>query len=251
MRVRLSYAPPRARLTLSHSPLNVFDGDMLKELSRGLDDIGSRTDVHVVILDSAEKVFSAGVDVRDHLPERLNEMLERFHGVCRQLLRLDAITLALVSGHAFGGAMELLACCDFVIATDEAAFAQPEIDLACFPPLGAAIYPKLLGSKRAAEIVLLGRRLSAREAEDFGLVTKVVSEDALQAEAEVLLRSLAEKSPAALRIAKKALRLGLPRALEGLEEIEALYRDELAATEDMVEGLRAFLEKRKPIFRGK
>ncbi|HSF14336.1 MAG TPA: enoyl-CoA hydratase/isomerase family protein [Vicinamibacteria bacterium] len=236
---------------MSHPPLNVFDGNLLKELSRALDDVGSRTDVHVVILDSDEKVFSAGVDVRDHLPDRLNEMLERFHGSCRQLLRLDAVTVALVSGHAFGGAMELLACCDFVIAAEEAAFAQPEIDLACFPPFGAAIYPNLLGSKRAAEIVLLGRRLAAREAEHYGLVTKVVSRDRLAPEAEVLVCALAEKSPAALRIAKKALRLGWARGLEGLEDIEALYREELAATEDMVEGLRAFLEKRKPVFRGK
>lgn len=147
--------------------------------------------------------------------------------------------------------MELAACFDFVIAAEGASFGQPEIELGCFPPLGAALYPSLLGAKRANEIVLLGERLSAAEAKEIGFVHRVVATAELDSAVDALVSKLASKSPAVLRLAKKALQASTARALESLPEIEALYREELAATEDMLEGLEAFLEKRKPVWRGR
>jgi cyclohexa-1,5-dienecarbonyl-CoA hydratase len=147
--------------------------------------------------------------------------------------------------------MELAACCNFVVAAEEASFGQPEIDLGCFPPLGAALYPSLFGAKRASAIVLLGERLTAEEAKAIGLVSKVVPKIDLDSAVDELVSRLAGKSPAVLRLAKKALRTSTDRGLESLREIESLYREELAATEDMLEGLEAFLEKRKPVWRGR
>jgi cyclohexa-1,5-dienecarbonyl-CoA hydratase len=221
-------------------------------MQRALDSVAARDDVFVLVLAAeGEKAFSAGVEVRDHFPDRLDEMIDSFHGFCRSLIEAEAVTVAAVKAAALGGGMELIACCDFVIATEEATFAQPEIELGCFPPLGAALYPFLFGAKRANELVLLGERLTAEDARSMGLVSRVVPKADVDSAVDELVSKLASKSPAVLRLAKKALRASTTRALESLPEIETLYREDLAATEDMLEGLEAFLEKRKPVWRGR
>jgi len=252
MTCRLDVAPPRATLTLTKPPLHVLDLEGMGALSRALDSVAARTDVAVLVLAAeGEKAFSVGVEVRDHFPDRLDDMIDSFHRLCRSLIEIDAVTVAAVRGIALGGGMELAACCDFVLAAEEASFGQPEIHLGCFPPLGAALYPSLFGANRASAIVLLGERLTAEEAKAIGLVIRVVSKTELDSAVDELVSKLASKSPAVLRLAKKALRTSTERALESLPEIESLYREELAATEDMLEGLEAFLEKRKPAWRGK
>jgi cyclohexa-1,5-dienecarbonyl-CoA hydratase len=249
---RLETSPPIARLTLGNPPLNVWTLAMLEEMHRALDEIESHGSLSMLAITAeGARAFSAGVEVRDHFPDRLDDMLETFHSLCRRILELEAVTLAGVQGLALGGAMELLACCDFVLAADDAVFGQPEIDLACFPPLAAALYPAMFGSKRAAEIVLLGEKLTAAEAKALGLVTRVVPSDELGSALDELLSRLTQKSGAALRIAKRALLLGNEGALSALPAIDVLYREELAATDDMVEGLEAFLSKRRPEWKGK
>jgi cyclohexa-1,5-dienecarbonyl-CoA hydratase len=230
----------------------VLDLEVVGEMQRALDAVGARDDVVVLVLAAeGEKAFSAGVEVRDHFPDRLDDMIDSFHRFCRSLIEVEVVTVAAVKGAALGGGMELTACCDFVIAAEEASFAQPEIELGCFPPLGAALYPSLFGAKRANEIVLLGERLTAEDARSMGLVSRVVPKADVDSAVDELVAKLADKSPAALRLAKKALRVSTLRALESLPEIETLYREDLAATEDMLEGLEAFLEKRKPVWRGR
>ncbi|HEY7819043.1 MAG TPA: enoyl-CoA hydratase-related protein, partial [Vicinamibacteria bacterium] len=244
---RLVFSPPRATLTLTGSPLHVLDIEAIGALERALGTVAARDDVAILVIEAeGDKAFSAGVEVRDHFADRLDDMLESFHRFCRSLLELEAVTIAAVKGVALGGGMELVACCDFVIAAEDATFGQPEIDLGCFPPLGAALYPSLVGAKRANEIVLLGNRLTAEAAKSMGLVNRVVPATELDAAVLELVSELASKSPAVLRIAKRALQASAAKALEALPEIESLYREELAATEDMREGLEAFLEKRKP-----
>lgn len=252
MSSRVEVAPPRATLTLAKPPLNVLDFEEIGALQRAVDSVAARADVVVLVLRAeGEKAFSAGVEVRDHLPDRLDDMIDSFHRLCRSLIEVDSVTIAAVRGVALGGGMELAACCDFVLAAEGASFGQPEIELGCFPPLGAALYPSLLGAKRASEIVLLGERFSAAEARGMGLVHRVIAKAELDSAVDELVSKLASKSPAALRLAKKALRASTERALESLPEIESLYREELAATEDMLEGLQAFLEKRDPVWRGR
>ncbi len=249
---RLEVSPPRATVTLTRPPLHVLDLEAIGEFARALDSAAARTDVAVLVLAAeGDKAFSAGVEVRDHFPDRLDDMIDSFHLLCRRLLEADAVTIAAVNGVALGGGMELAACCDFVLAAEEASFGQPEIDLGCFPPLGAALYPSLLGASRAKGIVLLGERLSAAEAREIGLVYRVVARADLDSAVDELVSRLSGKSPAVLRLAKRALRAATGRVLESLPEIESLYREELAATDDMLEGLEAFLEKRKPFWRGR
>ncbi len=252
MSFRLEFAPPCATLTLDRPPLHVLDLPAIGALERAVESVAAREDVVVLVLAAeGDRAFSAGVEVRDHFPDRLDDMLDSFHRLCRSLLDLEAVTVAAVKGAALGGGMELVACCDFVIAAEEASFGQPEIDVGCFPPLGASLYPSLFGARRANEIVLLGDRLTADEAKSIGLVNRVVPAADLDEALLELVAKLASKSPAVLRIAKRALRTSTSRALEVLPEIESLYREELAATEDMREGLEAFLEKRKPKWKGR
>jgi cyclohexa-1,5-dienecarbonyl-CoA hydratase len=252
MSSRLEVTPPKATLTLANPPLNILSLEGIADLQRALDSVAARGDISVLVLASeGEKAFSAGVEVRDHLLDRLDDMLESFHRLCRSLLEIDAVTVAAVRGVALGGGMELVSCCDFVIAAEGASFGQPEIELGCFPPLGAALYPTLVGARRATSIILLGERMTAEDALHAGIASRVVPGHELESVVQELQSKLASKSPAALRLAKKALRTARERALESLPEIESIYREELASTEDMLEGLNAFLEKRKPVWRGR
>ncbi len=253
-KVRLERRGPTLHLALAAPPLNILDIEMLREIADALE--GAARDPeppHVVVVrGEGEKAFSAGASVGDHVPERVAEMLGAFHRAVRAALAMPSVALAAVRGHCLGGGLELAAACDIVVAADDATFGQPEIDLACFPPVASAFYPSLVGAKRAAEIVLTGRRMSAAEARDVGLVNAVVPAARLDEEVARWTETLAGKSRAAIAIAKRSLRLGAERApLDALAACERLYLDELVRTDDMNEGIRAFLEKRKPAWRGR
>jgi cyclohexa-1,5-dienecarbonyl-CoA hydratase len=168
----------------------------------------------------------------------------------RRLRALPAVSVAVVRGLCLGGGLELAASCDLVLAAEGATFGQPEIDLACFPPLAAALYPRALGPWRAADLVLTGRRLSAAEAEAWGLVTRRVPEAGLDAAAEELAAALLAKSAPALAAARRALAAGLELPLpRALAESERIYTDEIGPSADLAEGVAAFLAKRPPRWR--
>ncbi len=238
-----------ARLTLNRPPLNILDLEMIAALDRALVELAAAAP-QVLLLRGAGQSFSAGVSIRDHVPERVAAMLAGFHGAIWKLVDLDAVTVAVVEGHCLGGGMELALACDLVLASVEARFAQPEIDLACYPPVAAALYPALVGAQRAAELVLTGRTLSAEEAAAWGLVNWRVPQAEIDDEARRIGERLTAKSAAATALAKRALAAGrrLPFR-EALAEAERIYLEELASTEDMREGTAAFLAKRPPLWK--
>ena len=240
-----------AWVTLDRPPLNVLDIPMMKSLSRLLGRLTAECDF-IVFQGAGPKAFSAGAEVRDHTPDRVAEMLAAFHEVFRQLGRADCLTVAAVHGHCLGGGMELASFCDFVLATESAQFGQPEIKLGCFPPVGLILLPELVGPRAALDLILTGRTISAREARELGLVTRVVADDALAQSVDALLGELRALSPVALRLSRRALRRSRRVDFEAeLEAVERLYLDELMKTEDAQEGIRAFLEKRAPAWRGR
>jgi cyclohexa-1,5-dienecarbonyl-CoA hydratase len=174
-------------------------------------------------------------------------MLAAFHGLLRRIDALPQVSLAAVDGVCLGGGCELASACDLVLATPRASFGQPEIDLGCFPPAASVLLPRLVG-RAAFELVLGGAPVSAAEAARLGLVTRVVRD--LDAEARAWVERLAAKSGVALALARRALRQGGSGGFrEALSEAEALYRDQLLPTHDAEEGVRAFLEKRKPVWK--
>ena len=240
-----------AWVTLDRPPLNVLDIPMMKSLSRALARLTAECDF-IVFQGAGPKGFSAGAEVRDHTPDRVADMLAAFHDVFRQLDRADCLTIAAVHGHCLGGGMELATFCDFVLATESARFGQPEIKLGCFPPVAVVTLPRLVGLRAATDLILTGRTISAREAQELGLVTRVVADDALGPSVDALLGELRTLSPVVLRLGRRALRRNCEMDFEvELVAVEEFYLGELMKTEDAAEGIRAFLEKRAPAWRGR
>jgi len=237
-----------ARITLNRPPLNILHSPMLEELTAILDDAAAES--RVLVIAARGRAFCAGVDVGEHLPERVAPMLARFHGMCRRLIGLDIPTVAAVHGAALGGGCEVVALCDIVVAARSATFGQPEIKLASFPPVAAAALAQVMGLRQAMALMLTGETITAAAAQAAGLVTTVVDDDALAGQVERVTARLAGLSGPALRLAKRAGLAGFRRAFEdGLVEAERLYLDDLVATEDAREGIQAFLEKRVPVWR--
>jgi cyclohexa-1,5-dienecarbonyl-CoA hydratase len=234
-------------ITMDRPPLNVLDISLLRELDAVLTACAKDTATDVMVIEGAgQRAFSAGVDIRDHTRENVPEMLEVVHGVIRKLFMIPQVTIALVRGVCLGGGCELASSCDFVIASEDSSFATPELHVGCYPPVALARFSSLIGYRRAAEMILTGRQFPAQEALSIGLINRVLPSDQLEAGLAALLEELLGKSGAVLRIAVKGLReLSLKGFSDALRRSEDLYRDELLRTNDVDEGIRAFLEKRK------
>jgi cyclohexa-1,5-dienecarbonyl-CoA hydratase len=248
MGVRIQRAGRALSITLDRLPLNVLDIPLLRELDAALDACAAEKGIDVVVLRGAgARAFSAGMDIKDHTREKVPEMLEVVHGAMRKLLALPQVTIAQVQGVCLGGGCELASCCDFVLASEDSSFATPEILVGCYPPVALARFSSLIGYRRAAEMILTGRTLFAQEAFSIGLVSRLAPTGQLEETLAVLLDELLGKSGSVLRITLKGLReLSLRGFAEALQRSEQIYRDELLGTDDVEEGVRAFLEKRKP-----
>lgn len=237
-----------AWITLDRPPVNLLDLALLSELRPVLDSLGADTATDFLVVRGAgARAFSAGVDVRDHAREKVPQMLEVVHGVIRRLLALPQVTIALVRGACLGGGLELATSCDLILASEESVFGTPEINVGCYPPVALARFPSLLGYHRAAELILTGNKISAREAAEIGMINRAVPAEKLEQALAALLKELRSKSGAVLRIALKGLReTRLKTFSSDLARAEELYLNELLKTEDVEEGVRAFLGKRRP-----
>ena len=239
-----------ARIVLRRPPLNVLHLDMVRELVRALDAWQGNDGLRVLVIAAEGQAFSAGVAVEDHLPERAGVAIPAFHDVFRRLRALSLPTIAAVQGPALGGGCELACFADLVIASEDASFGLPEVKLASFPPIAAVHFPHRIGLARTLQMVLSGDTLPAAEAARIGLVDAVVPAAALGGAVEAQVEKLREKSGPALRLARRAVLQAADRGFEeALREAEALFLGELMKTDDAVEGLRAFLEKRPPAWR--
>src|SRR5438128_1306516 len=252
--IKFSIADRVARITFARPPLNVFNIAMLSEIGEALNECVSRRDVVAIVFDAARdaRAFSAGVAVEEHVPETIFQMLDSFHSIFRALAQISKPTIAVVDGAALGGGCELVAACDIVIASDRARFGQPEIKLGVFPPIAAILLPRIIGEKHARELILTGDMIEAGEAQRLGLVNHVVPAGELAQKTESVLAKLRELSGSALTMTRTALDLGGRTGFEStLEEVENLYLHELMKTADAREGVRAFMEKRKPGWRNR
>jgi cyclohexa-1,5-dienecarbonyl-CoA hydratase len=236
-----------ATLTVDRPPLNILDLAALDALRDALTDLAADDTVQLLVVRGAGRAFSAGVAVQDHTPDRIEGMLESFHGGLRALRDFPAPTLAVVHGHCLGGGMELAAACDLRFAATTSRFGQPEIELGCYPPWAAAQYPELLGPGVTADLLLTGRVLDAAEARSLGFVDRLVEPEALDAAVAEFRAQVTSKSRPVTRLAIAAIRARRDRPFAAaLAESERIYTRELARTHDMKEGLAAFLAKRPP-----
>ncbi len=249
--IKLEVAEGTATLTLCREPLNVLNIAMMREINQALDTLQGQ-DLKCLLIKAEGKAFSAGVDVGEHLGDKVHEMIEVFHGIFRRLDALGLVTLASVQGAALGGGCELVAACDLVVASEKAKLGQPEIQVGVFPPVAALIFPRQLGYKKALELILTGEVIDARQAQAIGLVNQVVPPEELQSATQALVDKLKALSGLVLRLTKQAVREGLmDDTAAGLAKIESIYLDQLMNTHDAEEGLKAFLEKRKPVWQEK
>jgi cyclohexa-1,5-dienecarbonyl-CoA hydratase len=236
-----------ARIVLRNAPLNVIDIPMMEELAQGLADIEARSDVSVVVICGEGKGLSAGVDIAAHAPERVEEMLTKFHAVIRALLNSRKVTIAAVHGHCLGGGAELAMVCDVVYTTASARWGFPEIKLGCYPPVACTALAALVGQKRAGELILTGRTISGTEAAEIGLANHAVTEEELKSAVDQTVQQVRKMSPTSLAITKKAIYAWDAAHFDkGLARAEKIYLEELMKTTDAQEGIRAFMEKRTP-----
>ncbi|MFQ5890089.1 MAG: enoyl-CoA hydratase/isomerase family protein [Gemmatimonadota bacterium] len=248
--LRLERSDGVVRLILDRPPLNVLDIPMLERLEGTLARLADDSGVKLLVLQGAGRAFCAGVDVADHTAERVELMLETFHRVLRRLLVQEFPVLAVVRGAALGGGCELLLACDAVVAAASAKIGFPEIQLGVFPPVAAALLPRLIGRQRALDLILTGRVMSAEEAREMGLVSRVVSGEELDRAAQDYVDEIASLSGPVVRLTKRTVVEGLELPWRGaIERAEGRYLDELMRLEDPHEGLAAFLEKRRPVWR--
>jgi cyclohexa-1,5-dienecarbonyl-CoA hydratase len=236
-------------LTLDRPPVNVLHIPLLRELDDALATVGADAEARVLVVTGKGSAFCAGVDVADHTPERIGTTLDLFHGAIRKLLRLELPVIAAVNGVALGGGCELLLACDVVLARAGAKLGQPEIRLGTLPPVAAVLMPRLLGRQRALDLILSGDVFTADEAAGWGLVTRVLADEAFDAAVASYAEKLASLSRPVMRLAKRATREGEHGEPAGaLEVAERLYLDELMGLRDASEGLAAFMEKRDPVW---
>jgi len=248
--VKLEIDDRVARVTLDRPPLNVIDLGVARELTVVVDEAGRRDDLVAVVLAAEGRAFSAGVDVRDHLPDRGARMLAAFHAACERLHALPSPVVAVVHGAALGGGCELTLVCDIVLASGSATFGLPEIRLGVFPPLAAAALSHVVPWHLASDLVLTGRSLTAAEAYAAGLVSRLAEPEQLGPVLDQLLGELRALSPTSLRLTKQALRLARPPVdFAAVAAAERHYVHNLLDEADAVEGLTAFLEKRPPKWR--
>jgi cyclohexa-1,5-dienecarbonyl-CoA hydratase len=177
-------------------------------------------------------------------------MIEVFHKMFRLMDALKVPSIAVVNGSALGGGCELALYCDMVIATERAKFGQPEIQVGVFPPIAVLVFPRMMGRKKALELILSGDIISAQEALNLGMVNKIVPEASLVEEANGFIEKFKKLSGIVLKLTKEATLAGLNDDLDqGLKAIEKIYLDRLMKTNDAIEGLKAFLDKRKPTWK--
>lgn len=237
------------KITLNRPPPNIIDIKTLYEMIAAMEELDKGNAKVLIITGAGNRAFSTGVSVQDHLPDKVGEMVPLFGKLFRTMASLAQPTIAVVRGYCLGGGCEVACFCDLVIAAEGAQFGQPEIRLGDYAPLAIAAYPKIIGRKKAFELLITGDTIDAKETERIGLVNKVVAEDKLDETVAEFVKKLTDLSLVAIKASKRALYAGYDVTFDkALDISEYIYLNTLAKSKDGMEGLRAFIEKRKPVW---
>jgi cyclohexa-1,5-dienecarbonyl-CoA hydratase len=232
---------------LNRPPLNVMNIAMMREINAGLETLRASSGTKVLVIRAEGKAFSAGVDVADHTADRVGVMMKEFHRTFELLNSFTIPSVAVVDGAALGGGCELAIFCDMVIASERGKFGQPEIKVGVFPPIAAALFPRLIGRNRALQLLMSGETISAIEAERIGLINRVFPGEGFDRHVDTFLSTFTVQSRVILEMTKRAVDAGLSRpCMDAISRAEDLYMNEMMKTEDAAEGLQAFMERREP-----
>ncbi|WP_070119918.1 enoyl-CoA hydratase-related protein [Bacillus marinisedimentorum] len=235
--------------------LNAFSYEQLLNLEGIVERIKLEPEARAVIFTGSGKAFSVGADLKERktlTEQEVKRNVSKIRHVFSLVDRLPQPTIAAINGFAFGGGMELALSCDFRFSAKNAKMGLTETSLAIIPGAGGTQrLPRIVGETRALELILTARRLSAEEAREYGIVSKVVPDERLLEESRLFAEEMLKNGPIALQQAKFAIKNGLNTDLETGMQIEAKAYEVLIPTEDRIEALNAFSEKRTPDFKGK
>ncbi len=236
--------------------LNAFNYESLCELGETAELLKTDRNVRLVIFKGAgEKAFSVGADLKERktlTEQEVRRNVNKIGDVFHAIEKLPQPTIAAMNGHAFGGGMELALACDFRIAVKEAIMGLTETSLAIIPGAGGTQrLPRLIGEAKAMELILTARRMKAEEAYTYGVVTSIAKQEELMDKVMELANAILANGPIAVEQAKFAIKTGMNTDLQTGLEIERKAYELTIPTEDRLEALRAFSEKRKPIYQGK
>jgi len=250
--IKIEKSPGRFDIILNNPPVNIMNIAMMREICAALEKLPLDKSLKVVVFRAEGKHFSAGADVAEHQADQVVDMIGAFGRLFRCMSRITAINIALVDGSALGGGCELVTFCDVVMASDRAKFGQPEIQLGVFPPVAVVTFPILVGRNRALELLVTGRIISAEEALRIGLINQMYSAVDFEPKSNEFIRSILDLSASSVALTKKAIDRAMYKpVMEAFRHADREYVEELMQTEDANEGLAAFLEKRKPVWKDK
>lgn len=240
------------RLTMARPEHNLLHEAMLRELAASFEHVSTLNEVKLVVLDSAYRVFSGGIDLGEYTRLRVFQVLDAFESAFLAMLSTSKPLLVVVNGPAVGGGSELASLGDIVVATPRTKFAQPEVTIGVFPPFAATVLPHLIGPKRALEMVLTGEAITAERALELGLVNHVVPEAKLEETVNGLIKKITAQSGPVLSMAKRAVIDGMGMSLrDALHNSLKIFLNELYGLEDSQEGVRAVVEQRKPLWKNR
>ena len=241
-----------AKIILSKPTLNILDIEDLENFSEILDNLKKEKNINVITIESDQKVFSAGVNISDHSKETINEMLKTFHKVFFKMMKLEIPTISLVKSDCIGGGCELALFCDFVLATENTYFSQPEIKFGCYPPVSLAYFPYIAGNKKSLELILIGNKISAEQALSSGFINHVFPEQKFDTEAKKFIDLIVKNSTSVTKTVLRTFKkLHYKELKEKMKITEKVYLEELMQLEDSKEGIKSFLEKRPPVWTGR
>ncbi|MBN1366713.1 MAG: enoyl-CoA hydratase/isomerase family protein [Dehalococcoidales bacterium] len=241
------------KLIVNRPPVNVINMETLREINSAIADLTSDEATKVVIIrGNGEKAFCAGIEVKDHLGDMLPQMMMEFGKLFKLLRGLGKPSIALVNGIALGGGCEIIAGCDLAIAAEGVKMGQPEIQLGGLAPAAAALFPRIMGQKKAYELILIGNSITAEQAEKIGLVNKVVPLAELDKAGEEIAKTFLSKSALSVKLVREAFYecAGSPDLTTALDKATVMGIANWL-TEDGQEGLKSYLEKRPAVWKNK
>jgi cyclohexa-1,5-dienecarbonyl-CoA hydratase len=241
-----------ARITLDRPKFNMMNIEMMEEINGQLEALVNDDDLKCIVFQAEGKHFCTGVEVADHKPDQVDDMIATFNRIFELSDQIEVPIIAAVQGYCLGGGMELAIACDVIVAADGAQFGQPEIKVGFFPPYAAIRLPHLVGPARAVEICTTGKFYSAEESLRMGMVAYVAEDGQLGETTDKIVKEIQANSPLIIRLNKRAVKrhLGLDfkPALDGVSD---LFLNTLMKTEDTLEGIASYEEKRKPVWKNR
>lgn len=238
------------QIILNRPPINAFNTEMVEEIYRVVADLQYRSDIKVLVFSASGKAFSGGFSPEDIVEDRSYQLIEAFGRLYQQIQSINIPVLALVHGLALSAGAELVLFADMAIATESSKFGFPDVRMGLFPAIGSNVLPRVIPPKKAAELIFTGEIITAKEAERLGLINLVVPDDKLQEQAGLMVGKLLQFSAPVLQLARRAMLDSQGKNTEdAIRVVEEIYLTQLLILEDSKEGIKAFTEKRKPVWK--